>query len=95
MTQVVVVAPDKLESIIANAVAKGVRMAMENMNNTKHTYTSKEAAEYICKSESCMRTWRTQGIGPKFSRSASGSISYTKKALDEFLAKNTVHTLEG
>jgi len=51
-------------------------------------FTEKQAAHYLSISLSTLRRWRRSGIGPVYFRHGN-VLRYGRKALDEFIAKNT------
>lgn len=60
----------------------------------KETYTTEDAASYLCLSKSTLNHLRSQGSGPKYSR-LERRIVYRKKDLDEFLDSKVQKTNTG
>lgn len=66
---------------------KGPRPALRGLEGCMG---SKEASNYIGKSEQTLRHWRNKGCGPAYIKFRGGkdSVYYTKEDVDMWLAKN-------
>lgn len=81
MTQeIVVIAQDKLEALIAGAVQRGVSMAIDGLR-LPETMTEAQAATYLCLSQETLRRWRTEGRGPAFQK-LGRAVRYLRSELD-------------
>lgn len=81
MTQeIVVIAQDKLEALIADAVQRGVSMAIDGLR-LPETMTEAQAATYLCLSQETLRRWRTEGRGPTFQK-LGRAVRYLRSELD-------------
>ena len=52
-------------------------------------YDTRQAAEYLARSVSCLEYWRFEGLGPRYYRigAGRGRIRYKKSDLDAFISK--------
>lgn len=78
--EIVVIAQDKLEALIAGAVQRGVSMAIDGLR-LPETMTEAQAATYLCLSQETLRRWRTEGRGPAFQK-LGRAVRYLRSELD-------------
>lgn len=52
--------------------------------------TSTDAGKYLRVPEQTLRTWRSQGKGPRYRKLPNGKVSYSLADLDAFNAAHTV-----
>ena len=53
-----------------------------------HLVVSEVCTMFEC-NEATLRRWRRQGKGPSYIQTPSGTILYPRKALEEYVAKQT------
>ncbi len=97
MNEFVMLSPEKLHEIVANAVHAGVKTALSNMNSEPGGMMSDiQAAEYLGVSKNTMRHWRCKKRGPAYVKNGRAA-RYSRKDLDAWMAKNrnlTIDSLE-
>lgn len=87
---IIVMQADELDSLVAQAVRKGVGMAVKDFK-AKVYMSEKEAGGYLGISPSTLRQMRSQGRGPEFSK-MGGNVRYMVTDLDKYTQKNKVMT---
>ena len=66
-------------------------MSMTAHGNSDDLLTERQAAELLTVSSRTLQSWRSDGLGPPFTR-VGRSVRYPHKGLLEYLAENTVHS---
>lgn len=90
-TGVIVASPDYLQSIIAQGVREGLRMAVADTNSNA-PMTEEEAAQYLKRPKGSLKVWRCRGQGPEYVQDGS-KIWYLRRDLDAYLNKNKKQTI--
>ena len=94
MSQVVVISPDELRSLVSEAVEDGVRQAIRNVASSVPEHMSEdEAALYLNIAANTLRNWRAQKIGPAYHK-AGRSVRYARADLDDWKASHRMLTLD-
>lgn len=93
MSQVIVMTPAELTSIITEAVRREVGAVIRDISKPSGTYATKEAAQYLGQSPQTLRQWRTQSRGPAYLKDRRG-VRYAKSDMDAWLQANRVTTIE-
>lgn len=88
---VIVASPDYIQSIIAQGVREGLRMALADTNSSA-PMTEEEAAQYLKRPKGSLKVWRCRGQGPEYVQDGN-KIWYLRRDLDEYLAKNKKRTI--
>ncbi len=60
------------------------------MTEQEHALTSKQAARYIGISESALRLWRTDGVGPRYFKAGEKLIRYRRADLDAWIERRLI-----
>lgn len=101
MSQLVVIEKDELSTLISMAVQDGYRKALINIDSnclskpTDYPPNMRDelAAKYIGVKASTLRNWRSNGIGPRFTRHGR-AITYARADLDTYLLNKRVKTYD-
>lgn len=94
MNEFVMLSPEKLKKIVAEAVADGVRAVMSDIaKGAPSEMTDTQAAEYLAVSPQTLRGWRVERKGPTYHKHGR-AVRYAKKDLDEWLARSRVLTID-
>lgn len=89
--EIVVIAQDKLEALIAGAVQRGVCMAIDGLR-LPETMTEAQAATYLCLSQETLRRWRTERRGPVYQK-LGRAVRYQRSDLDAWQRRQRQHTI--
>lgn len=93
-TGVIVASADYIQSVIAQGVREGLRLAIADLHGRKSDIMStSEAADYIGASPETMRSWRCLKKGPAYIKSGR-RIRYKRSALDAYLAGKEQPTID-
>lgn len=93
MSQLVVITPEELLTIVTEAVRREVGALVRESVKSKNIMTEREAAEYVGQSPNTLRQWRSDSRGPVYLKDRRG-IRYDRKDLDTWLATNRTFTSE-
>lgn len=98
MTQLIIMPPDELTTLISRAVQDGYSKALADTNiETPTDYPPNMrddlAAKYLSIKPSTLRNWRSQGIGPRFTKHGR-AITYARTDLDTYNQKRKVKTYD-
>ncbi len=83
--------PEELSSLVKDSVKSAMREEFEDIIKTPSIMREKDAAEYLQLSPQTLRQYRSNGIGPAYSKTGS-TVIYAKKDLDLFLEKTKIRT---
>lgn len=87
--EIVMLSPNELQNLISASVRSAVREELKNFSTTPEVMREKEAAKYLGLSPLTLKNYRSQGIGPVYSKNGA-VISYSKKDLDLYLQKSKI-----
>lgn len=91
---VIVASPDYIQSIIAQGVREGLRLALADFHGRKSdTMSAEEAADYIGYSAETLKFWRFHKKGPAYIKSGR-QIRYKRSSLDAYLAGKEQPTID-
>lgn len=91
---VIVASPDYIQSIIAQGVREGLRLAWADFHGRKgDTMTTAEAADYLGASPETLKYWRCHKKGPAYIKTGR-KIIYKRSALDAYLAGKEQPTID-
>lgn len=93
MTQLVVISPEQLASVVRDGLRAELGAILREMGRSTDVMTSKEAAAYMNLAENTLRQWRTQSRGPAYLKDQHG-VRYLKKDIDAWLCKSRTLTSE-
>lgn len=88
---VIVTTHEELSSLVKNSVKSAMREEIDNITKTPSIMREKDAAEYLQLSPQTLRQYRSNGIGPAYSK-AGATVIYAKKDLDIFLENTKIRT---
>ncbi len=87
--QIVLLNPLELQQLINTSVRQAVREELKNISTAPEVMREKEAAKYLGLSPLTLKNYRSQGIGPVYSKNGAVN-SYSKKDLDLYLQKSKI-----
>ncbi|MBQ3060107.1 MAG: helix-turn-helix domain-containing protein [Desulfovibrio sp.] len=93
MSQIVVISPTELHSLVARAVQEGVQSAIRSTSQPLADMNEKQASLYLGIAADTLRGWRVQKTGPAYYKSGR-SVRYSKTDLDEWKRANRVLTAD-
>ncbi len=89
--EIVMLSPNELRHLINASVRSAVREELKNFSQAPEVMREKEAAKYLGLSPLTLKNYRSQGIGPVYSKNGA-VVSYSKKDLDLYLQKSKIKT---
>jgi len=89
--QIIMLAPQELKQLIDASVRQAMREELKNFSTAPEIMREKEAANYLGISANTLRQYRTNGIGPAYSKNGT-VIFYTKTDLDNYLQQAKIKT---
>lgn len=93
-TGVIVASADYIQSVIAQGVREGLRLAIADLHGRKSdTMSTEEAAEHIGASPETLKYWRCHKKGPAYIKTGR-KIIYKRSALDAYLAGKEQPTID-
>jgi excisionase family DNA binding protein len=92
MDDIIVIKKTELLLMVAEQVKRAVASALSD-NNVRTVMTSTEASEYLRISEDTLRTWRSDGRGPKYSKLGS-QVRYKRSDLDAWIERGMKITID-
>ena len=91
MSEFIMLSPNQLKSLIVDAVAEGVGLAMREQGISKSVFSEAEAAKYLNLASATLKQWRSAGKGPAYHKTGR-SVHYSRKDLDAYKAANRIFT---
>lgn len=94
LDEIVVLTPEKLRQLLAEAVQEGVAGAIKEISGRQNSrMNEQEAAEYLGISPITLRQWRSEKKGPKYHKFEK-SVRYSRSDLDDFLKSREMLTVD-
>ena len=85
-----------LQTTLAGAIAQNLpdneirKVVLSIVDDDKKELTTRDAADYLNKSEPTMKRWRMLGIGPRYRKDVGGAVRYRIDWLREYQTEGVI-----